>query len=230
MSTRSTVWPGSRHLVRIFQCSPFDLAQGDPESIEGSRGPTSISALGAPPPSAAARASRSRRLKAVARSRAATSRRARAAGAAVTVCLQICLFAFAFPSPADAQITAPCASYWNAGAVFVGRVEAIKRVGATRHVSFTVLEGFVGVTSSTMMVTTGPVAQRCGISFAIGKEYVVYADRPEGGALTTSRCSGTREVEDAAADLAYAREVKQGNAPVGLHQRNRICLCANAHR
>jgi hypothetical protein len=48
--------------ISIYQCS---------------RGPTSLTALGAPPPSAAARASRSRRLKAVARSRAATSRRAR---------------------------------------------------------------------------------------------------------------------------------------------------------
>ena len=48
---------------------------------QGSRGPTPLNALGAPPPSVAARASRSRRLKAVARSRAATSRRARAAGA-----------------------------------------------------------------------------------------------------------------------------------------------------
>ena len=89
-------------------------------------------------------------------------------------------------------------------------------MGATRHVSFTVLEGFAGVASSTIVVMTRPAAQRCGISFAIGKEYVVYADRQEGGALTTSRCSGTREVEDAAADLAYARAVKQGHAPSGF--------------
>ena len=112
-------------------------------------------------------------------------------------------------------VAAPCVSYWAAGAVFVGRVEAIKRVGTSRVVSFAVLEGFAGVRASTVEVSTGTPGQRCSLSPAIGKDYIVYADRSEDGGLTASRCSGTRAVEDAGSDLAYAREVKQGKAPAG---------------
>jgi hypothetical protein len=99
--------------------------------------------------------------------------------------------------------------------VFVGRVEAVRRVGASRVVSFAVLEGFAGVRASTIEVSTGTPGQRCSLSPAIGKEYIVYADRSEDGGLTAGRCSGTRALEDAGSDLAYAREVKQGKAPAG---------------
>jgi hypothetical protein len=113
------------------------------------------------------------------------------------------------------ESAAPCVSYWAAGAVFVGRVEAIRRLGTSRVATFAVLEGFAGVRESTIEVITGPVGQRCGFSFAVGKEYIVYADRLQGGGLTTSRCSGTRHVDDAGSDLAYAREVKLGQARPG---------------
>jgi hypothetical protein len=137
------------------------------------------------------------------------------------VAISACLAALAI-TPAQAQdccahVVAPCAAYWNAAAVFVGRVEAVKRAGITRTVSFTVLEGIRGVASSTIDVTTGPAGQRCSLSFKIGHEYVVYADRPDGtggatsGGLTTSGCSRTRDVEDAAADLEYAHELKEGS-------------------
>ena len=94
------------------------------------------------------------------------------------------------------SVAAPCVSYWAAEAVFVGRVEANRRVGTSRVVSFAVLEGFAGVRASTIEVSTGTPGQRCSLSAAIGKEYFVYADRSEGGGLTASRCSGTRAVED----------------------------------
>jgi len=113
------------------------------------------------------------------------------------------------------ESAAPCVSYWAAGAVFVGRVEAIRRVGTSRVATFAVLEGFAGVRGSTIEVTTGPAGQRCGFSFAVGKEYIVYADRSGGFGLATSRCSGTREIGDADSDLAYARDVKLGKAPAG---------------
>jgi Carboxypeptidase regulatory-like domain len=113
------------------------------------------------------------------------------------------------------QVSPPCQAYWNASAVFVGRVETIKRVGTTRRVTFTVLDAFRGVTASTLEVSTEPAGQRCSLSFRIGHEYIVYAARSEGGELTTSRCLRTRDVEDAGADLAYARDVKQGNAAAG---------------
>ena len=114
-----------------------------------------------------------------------------------------------------ASAAVPCQAYWNASAVFVGRVETIKRVGTTRRVSFTVLDGLRGVTASTLEVSTEPAGQRCSLSFRVGHEYIVYAARSEGGGFTTSRCLRTRDVEDAGADLAYARDVKQGSAGVG---------------
>ena len=58
----------------------------------------------------------------------------------------------------------------------MGRVETVARVGALRTVRFTVLEGFSGVTASTIDVSTGPAGQRCSLSFTIGREYVVFAD------------------------------------------------------
>ena len=128
-----------------------------------------------------------------------------------------------------ADIQTPCAAYWNAAAVFVGRVDAVARVGTTRTVKFTVLEGFRGVTASTIEVSTGPAGQRCSLSFTIGHEYVVFADRAAGAngaaaaGFTTSRCAGTRDLEDAGAELAYGRGVKQGTAPQG-HISGRVLL------
>jgi Carboxypeptidase regulatory-like domain len=123
----------------------------------------------------------------------------------------------------------PCAAYWNAAAVFVGRVEAVTRVGTMRTVSFSVREGFHGVTASTIDVSTGPAGQRCSLAFTIGRDYIVFADRAAGanggapGGLITSRCSGTRDVGDAGAELAYGRDVKQGTAPSG-HISGRVLL------
>ncbi len=128
-----------------------------------------------------------------------------------------------------ADVQTPCAAYWNAAAVFVGRVDAVARVGTTRTVKFTVLEGFRGVTASTIEVSTGPAGQRCSLSFTIGQEYVVFADRAGGtngaaaAGFTTSRCAGTRDLEDAGAELAYGRGVKQGTAPQG-HISGRVLL------
>jgi Carboxypeptidase regulatory-like domain len=117
-----------------------------------------------------------------------------------------------------ADVSSPCAAHWNSEAVFAGRVDAVKRSGTERVVSFSVLEAFRGVASSSVEVSTGPAGQLCSLSFRVGHEYIVYADRsgtPGQGAFRVSPCSRTRPVEDAAADLAYARELKQGNAPPG---------------
>ena len=77
------------------------------------------------------------------------------------------------------------------------------------------LDGLRGVTASALEVSTEPTGQRCSLPFKVGHEYIVYAVRSEGRALTTSRCLRTRDVEDAGADLAYARDVKQGSAGAG---------------
>ena len=114
------------------------------------------------------------------------------------------------------RMVAPCAGYSAADAVFAGRVESVKRVTGNRVVTLSVVEGFRGVTADTVEVLTGPAAERCAVPFWIGREYVVYASRTDGSPhLTTSVCARTREVEDAASDLAYARAVKDGSAPAG---------------
>jgi Carboxypeptidase regulatory-like domain len=115
------------------------------------------------------------------------------------------------------RVVAPCAGYWTAVAVFAGRVESVARAGGYRVVTFAVLDGFRGVRSSTVEALTGPAGQRCSIPFRVGHEYMVYASRPAGSAsLTVDRCSRTREIDDAASDLAYLRTLKD---PVGAAGR-----------
>jgi hypothetical protein len=112
---------------------------------------------------------------------------------------------------------APCAAYWDSAAVFVGRVDSVKRTTGGRTIRFAVLEGFRGVGSSTVDVITGPAGPPCALTFRGGREYLVYAARTAGAgnALPTSVCTRTREIEDAAADVSYARAVKDGTAPGG---------------
>jgi hypothetical protein len=114
-----------------------------------------------------------------------------------------------------------CSAFWNAEAVFVGRVEAMSRVSGSslaraqrRKVSFTVMESFRGASTRTFDVVTPSGA--CGFSFQIGRSYFVYAQRSEESAdLTTTKCSGTRPMDDAATDVMYARAFKEGRAPLG---------------
>jgi hypothetical protein len=51
--------------------------------------------------------------------------------------------------------------------------------------------------------------------FRQGREYLVYADRAGDGRNFVLRCTRTSAVDDAAADLSYARAVKTGTAPPG---------------
>jgi hypothetical protein len=115
-----------------------------------------------------------------------------------------------------ARVEAPCAGYWNATAIFVGRVESITGGVNARTATLTVLESFRGTSSSSVEVVTSGGDRECSFPFRIGREYVVYAYRSaETGRLTTSRCSRTRDVEDAGADLTYARALRNGTAPPG---------------
>lgn len=118
----------------------------------------------------------------------------------------------ALATAASAQL--PCVTYWSAAAVFVGRVEAVKRDGANRTISFVVIEGLRGVSSSAVdAVLVLPRRDHC-LSFAVGTEFFIYAERrPEG--LVVNGCGRSRRIEDAAADLEYAGAVRQGIAPVG---------------
>ena len=136
-------------------------------------------------------------------------------------CLFVALFACSPKALADtsscdcARREPPCSAYWNASAVFVGRVDRVARASGTRTITFTILERYRGVSSSSLDVATGPAGQRCSLSLQTGHEYVVYAQKTDAGVWTTSVCAGTREVADAAADLTYARDLREGTAADG---------------
>jgi hypothetical protein len=133
----------------------------------------------------------------------------------------------------------PCQEFWKASAVFAGRVisvtediekwswpsslnskEPIKPFDRSTavHVVFEVSEPFRGVSESTIEVRTGSQGPRTwvehGIDFRVGQEYIVYAynrdqSRPY---LSTSACTRTMRIENAAEDLAYARSVATSTA------------------
>lgn len=110
----------------------------------------------------------------------------------------------------------PCAAYWNADRVFVGRVESIRRTGSQRQVVFAVSEGIRGVRSSTVDVVTPAAGGPCSISFRTGGEYIVYAASDAATAtLRVDACSRTRPLDDAGGDLEYVRSVRDRAAPAG---------------
>lgn len=127
------------------------------------------------------------------------------------------LIALAVGNAADAaaqRLESPCAAYWRAPAVFVGRVESVARATAGRQVVFAIAERFRGPEASSLTLTIDP-SSTCAGTFRAGREYFVYADRDRDGRNFVVRCARTAGVEDAAADHEYARSVKEGRAPAG---------------
>jgi hypothetical protein len=120
--------------------------------------------------------------------------------------------AWAATEDAAARSEMPCSAYWHAPAVFVGRVDAIARSASGRRITFTVTERFKGPAASALTLSLDS-SSPCASRFRQGREYVVYAV-PQGEVLTIA-CGRTRDVEDGAADLSYARAVKDGTAPDG---------------
>jgi carboxypeptidase family protein len=124
----------------------------------------------------------------------------------------------------------PCAAVWRADAVFVGTVvdRTPERVGgslswAVHKVAvhqtlrgsvdsfITLVPGFrptaeqIAASQSrpeeSMMIST------CDYDFKMGRQYVIYARRTADGRWTTSMCTGTKPIEDAAADLDYIASI-----------------------
>jgi len=120
--------------------------------------------------------------------------------------------ASAIAQNATAGIETPCSAYWNAPTVFVGRADAIARSASGRRITFTVIERFKGRSASALTLSIDS-SSPCASRFRQGREYIVYAV-PLGEELTIE-CGRTRDVEDGAADLSYARAVKDGTAPNG---------------
>ena len=117
--------------------------------------------------------------------------------------------------PAEAcncvQAGAPCAQFWRVTAVFAGRVVDMRPTDTPgiMTVRFAVEQRGRGVDSDTVEVASAPQnGTNCGSSFRMGERYVVYAYAGGGDRLTTNMCSGTNLAAQAAADLAFLKEVK----------------------
>ncbi len=120
----------------------------------------------------------------------------------------------------------PCAATWSADAVFVGTV--VNEVWEPLAGSLTWLVHNVAVTqtlrgavgpSAALETADEPTPERlataissgavgwggsdCDYPFQIGGRYLIYARRTADGRWTTSRCSGTKRIDEAAADLDY---------------------------
>ena len=125
--------------------------------------------------------------------------------------------ACADPAAACACVKAgpPCQEFWNATAIFAGRVESLSRASPDSiSVTFSVQEWFRGARSARVTLSTPSSAAGCGYSFRRGREYLVYAVTVAGTAeLTTSRCSRTQPVESATADLDYVRNLSAEPSP-----------------
>ena len=127
----------------------------------------------------------------------------------------LCLGLVAWPTRVSActciEAGPPCRGLAQAAAVFVGRVVAFGAstptisTGEGMRASLQVSEVMSGAVGRSVEVFTGFSDADCGVRFAVGEEYVVYAHRLPGGELATSICSRTRRVSAAAEDLEYFR-------------------------
>jgi hypothetical protein len=116
------------------------------------------------------------------------------------------------PKSADACSCAgpglPCDAAWRADAVFVGHIVSIESSSmGGRLVQLAVVEAFRGFQLSQVTLVTGYGQADCGYPFRMGESYVVYAHRSPTGQLSTSICSRTRPVANAADDLTYLRSL-----------------------
>jgi Carboxypeptidase regulatory-like domain len=125
----------------------------------------------------------------------------------------------------------PCATVWRADAVFVGTV--VDRVqepvgGALSWTVFNVsvnqrLHGAVDSSFITLVPghrpsaehiersksSTAPlmVSSSCDYNFEPGRQYVIYARKTVDGRWTTSECTGTKRIENAAEDFDYIASI-----------------------
>jgi hypothetical protein len=113
-------------------------------------------------------------------------------------------------------VSAPEA-YWNASAVFVGRVVDVGLIDDASHrlpaiwVRFRVNRAYRGVPSdgAYVIVLSAARPETCGYPFREGVRYLVYADRDaDGDTLRTSICSRTRPTSAAAEDLVYIESIR----------------------
>jgi hypothetical protein len=120
---------------------------------------------------------------------------------------QVCFACSCIPAESPAESAAKANAVFRAQVVVVERLEG--RQGAQyQRAALRVTTVWKGTVTTETMIYTGSNSADCGYPFQMGGEYVIYAntntatnDWPS-AALTTSICSRTRPVAEAADDLA----------------------------
>jgi hypothetical protein len=118
-----------------------------------------------------------------------------------------------------AREAAPCQSFGAAQAIFVGKVVGSKEqrreknqdgtstTYAVGEIYFELEEAFLGVKGPRVVIHSGTGGGDCGYWFLKGMRYLVYAYGAAPDALSTSICTRTRTLADAATDMEFLRNL-----------------------
>jgi hypothetical protein len=113
----------------------------------------------------------------------------------------------------------PCYRFWKTEAVFVAKVvqkepltpapasSEFVALGGNYRLNVVVVEGFRGVKTGTQLILFAPDGVCGGVGANDGEELFVYASHNKSGELWAHGCGESKPVENAQADLAYARSV-----------------------
>lgn len=111
----------------------------------------------------------------------------------------------------------PCQNAFRVDAVFAGTVRSITelpddrpplrpgegRIPLAVRVDFDTVTAFRGIDGSTASIVTAGSGPACGYTFKVGERFLVYASKSRDGGFSTSICSRTRPMADAAEDLRF---------------------------
>jgi hypothetical protein len=110
----------------------------------------------------------------------------------------------------------PCFRFWKVDAVFVAKLTAKERhqpgdpFAENYRLQVIVVEAFRGVAQGARLTLFASDGVCGGVNAEDGGELFVYGSRNENGELWAQGCGESKPLEDAEADLAYARSVNEG--------------------
>ncbi len=108
-------------------------------------------------------------------------------------------------------------------AVFSGKVIEINKIPQSRDVSvkIEIKEIWKGLLSKEVNISTPDNPSACGVSFEIGKSYLIFASQLDNGDLSTGLCLKNKELEKAAEELEILGEGKKPKRSKLRNQQSR---------
>jgi hypothetical protein len=132
----------------------------------------------------------------------------------IRVAIHCVMAVAAFGRPASACSCArrpPCAAFWEADRVFVGRAEVTPLGPGAQRARFRVEEAFRGPAGGVVEIVARGIGGSCAYAFVHGTRYLVYARRAPDGTWSSFYCDPTGPLDQAGEDLAFARGVARDN-------------------